>query len=237
MTPVPRPCLMLVTDRRRLSPDARTIEQELAALERFLDEAIDADVDINQLREPAVPAGSLASLARRAAARAAGTRVRVLVNDRADVAAVAGAAGVHLPARGLPASRLRAIDRGWLIGRSVHVGDAIDAIDKTDEPDVDYLIFGTVYPSASKPGEAGTGLAGLGAAARAARVPVLAIGGITPPRAAACAAAGAAGVAAIGVFLPPGRTPEAMGVGPAARALRAALAGAPPEAAGPHLLQ
>jgi thiamine monophosphate synthase len=67
-------------------------------------------------------------------------------------------------------------------------------------------------------------------------VPVLAIGGITPPRAAACAAAGAAGVAAIGVFLPPGRAPEGMGVGPAARALRAALAGALPDASA-HLLQ
>jgi thiamine-phosphate diphosphorylase len=230
MTRLPRPCLMLVTDRRRLSPEARTIADELAALERFLDEAIDAEIDLIQLREPDVPSGSLASLARRVAARAAGTRVRLLVNDRADVAAVAGAAGVHLPARGLPASRLRALDGDWLIGRSVHVGEAID------EPDVDYLIFGTVYPSVSKRGEAGSGLAPLGDVARAARVPVLAIGGITPPRAAACAAAGAAGVAAIGVFLPPGRSPDAMGAAPAARALRAALAGALPDAPG-HLLQ
>jgi thiamine-phosphate diphosphorylase len=230
MTRLPRPCLMLVTDRRRLSPEARTIADELAALERFLDEAIDAEIDLIQLREPDVPSGSLASLAQRVAARASGTRVRLLVNDRADVAAVAGAAGVHLPARGLPASRLRALDGDWLIGRSVHVGEAID------EPDVDYLIFGTVYPSVSKRGEAGSGLAPLGDVARAARVPVLAIGGITPPRAAACAAAGAAGVAAIGVFLPPGRSPDAMGAAPAARALRAALAGALPDAPG-HLLQ
>jgi thiamine-phosphate diphosphorylase len=230
MTRLPRPCLMLVTDRRRLSPEARTIADELAALERFLDEAIDAEIDLIQLRESDVPSGSLASLAQRVAARASGTRVRLLVNDRADVAAVAGAAGVHLPARGLPASRLRALDGDWLIGRSVHVGEAID------EPDVDYLIFGTVYPSVSKRGEAGSGLAPLGDVARAARVPVLAIGGITPPRAAACAAAGAAGVAAIGVFLPPGRSPDAMGAAPAARALRAALAGALPDAPG-HLLQ
>jgi thiamine-phosphate diphosphorylase len=230
MTRLPWPCLMLVTDRRRLSPEARTIADELAALERLLDEAIEAEIDLIQLREPDVPSGSLASLARRVAARAAGTRVRLLVNDRADVAAVAGAAGVHLPARGLPASRLRALDGDWLIGRSVHVGEAID------EPDVDYLIFGTVYPSVSKRGEAGSGLAPLGDVARAARVPVLAIGGITPPRAAACAAAGAAGVAAIGVFLPPGRSPDAMGAAPAARALRAALAGALPDAPG-HLLQ
>jgi thiamine-phosphate diphosphorylase len=236
MTRLPWPCLMLVTDRRRLSPEARTIADELAALERLLDEAIEAEIDLIQLREPDVPSGPLACLARRVAARAAGTRVRLLVNDRADVAAVAGAAGVHLPARGLPASRLRALDGDWLIGRSVHVGDAIDAIDAFDEPAVDYLIFGTVFPSVSKRGEAGSGLAPLGDVARAARVPVLAIGGITPPRAAACAAAGAAGVAAIGVFLPPGRSPDAMGVGPAARALRAALAGALPDAPG-HLLQ
>ena len=50
MTRWPVPCVYLVTDRRRLSPEARTTADELLELEGFLDVAIDAGVDAVQIR-------------------------------------------------------------------------------------------------------------------------------------------------------------------------------------------
>lgn len=215
---MPARCVVLVTDRRRLSPECRTPRAQWQALEGLLEQAVDAAVDVIQVREPDADAGVLAQVVARLVRQAERTGVRVVVNDRADVAWVSGAAGVHLPSQGLAAARVRAWRPDWLIGRSVHVGDAVG------DSSADYLVFGTVYPSASKPGRQPDGVPALARAVRAATMPVVAIGGITPARAEACAAAGAAGVAAIGLFLPVGTTPEAMGVAAAVRDLRAALA-------------
>ena len=65
---------------------------------------------------------------------------------------------------------------------------------------LDYLIFGPVFATASKPGMAPAGLDMLAAVAAATALPVLAVGGVTPAAAPLVAAAGAAGWAAIGVF-------------------------------------
>jgi thiamine-phosphate pyrophosphorylase len=208
MTLLPRPCLCLVTHRRRLAPDARTADDEIASLERWLDEAA-GRVDLVQLREADLDASRLAPLARRVAARMRGSGTRVLVNDRADVAAAAGADGVHLPASAPPPARVRPLGPGgWLVGRSAHSRAEVDA-----GAGADFLVFGTVFQTASKPGAPAGGLDALAAAVAAARLPVLAIGGIDPARARACLSAGAAGVAAIGLFLPPGAAPGALGVG------------------------
>jgi len=215
-----RPIVYLVTDRRLLSPEARTDRDSVRALEHFLDEAIDAGVDVVQIRERDLDAGPLRDLTRAIERRAQGSPTRVVVNDRADVARVAGAGGVHLRADGPPVARVRALGpAAWIVGRSTH-----SLAEARAHADADYLLFGTVFPSASKP--AGAPVAGLGAlsevAAAVAR-PVIAIGGIDPARARACAAAGAAGVAGIGVFLPEGRAPGSLGPARAAVALRAAF--------------
>jgi len=85
---------------------------------------------------------------------------------------------------------------GFVIGRSVHsVEEAIGA------DGADYLVAGAVFPSASKPlSTRWMGVDGLGAIVCTARVPVLAIGGISGGRIDAIAAVGAAGFAAIGLF-------------------------------------
>jgi thiamine-phosphate pyrophosphorylase len=210
-----------VTARRRLAPDARTPTDEVTRLRAFADDLIAAGVDLLQIREPDLDAGPLVELVRGAVATAAGTRTRVLVSDRADVALAAGASGVHLRADGLPAGRVRTLPggRAWLVGRSAHQLDELTA-----DHGLDYWLFGTIYASASKPGLLPlAGPEGLARAAAAAGRPLLAIGGITPARAAACAAAGAAGVAGIGVFLPEGLAPGALGPARAVAALRAAL--------------
>jgi thiamine monophosphate synthase len=106
----------------------------------------------------------------------------------------------------------------WIIGQSVHALGEIESM-----PGCDYLIFGTVYESASKPGfEPRDGIARLHAVAEATPLPVLAIGGMAPERVRAVMAAGAAGVAGIGIFLPPGQAEGALGPGRAVAALRAA---------------
>jgi thiamine-phosphate pyrophosphorylase len=209
----------LVTSRRRLSPAARTAHDEVAALERWLDDAIDAEVDVIHLRERDLDARLLYELTSRIVARSRGTATRVVVNDRADVAVAAGADGVHLPADGLFPSDVRRLRTGWVVGRSIHAGD-----DPASIRDVDYLMFGTLFASGSKPpGTAIAGLQGLADVLTLTDRPIIAIGGITPDRAYASVEAGAAGVAAIGLFLPVGRTPEAMGVREATVALRRAI--------------
>jgi thiamine-phosphate pyrophosphorylase len=216
---LPVPCVALVTDRRRLSPEARTTRDQVSALERWLVDAIEAGVDLIQLRERDLDAALLRDLSRRVAARARGTATRVLINDRADVAEAAGADGVHLRADGPPAARVRALHAGWVIGRSVH------GVEEARGASEDYLLFGTVFASHSKPtGWVVGGLDGLREVVAASPVPVLGIGGIDPARARACAGAGAAGVAGISVFLPEGRAAGSLGVTRALEALRAAFA-------------
>ena len=85
-----------------------------------------------------------------------------------------------------------------LIGRSVHSLAEIQRA--ADDGATDYLIFGTVFETSSKPGVAASGIAALREAVAATRLPVLAIGGLTATTLPAVAAAGAAGFAAIGLF-------------------------------------
>jgi thiamine-phosphate pyrophosphorylase len=216
--------LCLVTDRRQLSPGARTIRDEALALTRWLEDAVPARLDLIQIRERDLPGRLLGEVVRSVAGMTAGTPTRVVVNDRADVAVAAGGDGVHLRGDGPPVERVRRhvrrADRqvrqdrpGFTIGRSVHSG-----AEAAEHRGADYLLFGAVFSSGAKPGQ---GLAALRGVIDAATAPVLAIGGLTVERAAQCRAAGAAGVAAIGLFLPPGRAAGAMGITAAAAALRA----------------
>ncbi len=181
----------VVTDRRRFNPP---IEGLLASLR----DAIAADVELVQVRERDLEARDLAALVTAVLAIARGTRTRVVVNDRLDVALACGADGVHLRGDSIPIAAARRIaPAGFLVGRSIHspaeAGAAVDA---------DYLIAGTIYPTTSKPAAAEwLGAEGLRAVVRAAPVPVLAIGGVTLDRIAEIAATGAAGIAAIGAFV------------------------------------
>ena len=222
MIALPHPWIYLVTDRARLTPDARTTRDAIVALESFVADAIDAGVDVIQLRERDLDGGALRDLAVRVQRRASGTLTRVLVNDRADVAIAAGADGVHVRADGPPVARVRTLASGdWIVGRSVHsVAEARAA----SQDGADYVLFGTVFPGGSKGGgPEDDRLPALHEVARTTQLPVIAIGGIDPARAAACLRAGAAGVAAISIFLPEGRAPLAIGVTRAVSELRHAL--------------
>jgi thiamine-phosphate pyrophosphorylase len=147
---------------------------------------VDAGVDLVQVRESDLEAGALVSLVGQLLAIARGTPTRIVVNDRIDVALASGADGVHLRGDSIPVGAARQLaPAGFLIGRSVHrVEEAIAAAD------ADYLIAGTVFPSASKAAGAPLlGVEGLKAVARSVERPVLAIGGISDDRLGAVASA------------------------------------------------
>jgi thiamine-phosphate pyrophosphorylase len=178
--------ICLVTDRRRRPP----IEQAA--------EAADAGIDLIQIRERDLDASELAAIVTRVVQITRGSRTRVVVNDRLDIALACEADGAHLRGDSIPPARARAIvPPGFLIGRSVHeMAEALAAA-----PHVDYLIAGTVFPTTSKPGRTDfLRLRGLAAIAGAVPVPVLAIGGMTVERAVEMPAAGAAGIAAVTLF-------------------------------------
>jgi thiamine-phosphate pyrophosphorylase len=150
-----------------------------------------------QLREKDLAGGPL--LAEALALKRVLGATLLVVNERADVAAAAGAAGVHLPGDGLPvdvARRLLGPDA--LIGRSAHsVADAQAA----EQAGADYVILGTIFATASKPDREPAGLALVEATAQAVRLPVIAIGGIDEQNVAAVIGAGAWGVAVMSAIL------------------------------------
>jgi thiamine-phosphate diphosphorylase len=148
-----------------------------------------------QLRDPAAATRCLEREACRLVAESA---VPVVISARADLAIAAGAAGVHLPERDLPvAGARRLLGTARLVGRSVH---SREAAVRAEAEGADYLVFGSVFPSASHPRQEVAGLAALELVTAAVRIPVLAIGGVDADRVAACLAAGASGFAAIRYF-------------------------------------
>jgi thiamine-phosphate diphosphorylase len=202
--------ICLVTDRRRLVPAGASPEAARACLVAQARYAADAGVDLIQVRERDLDAGGLLALAGALVAVTRGTRTRIVVNDRLDVALAAGADGVHLRGDSTPVAAVRRIaPAGFVIGRSVHsVAEARAAAG------ADYLIAGTVFASASKPAAAPLlGIEGLRTIVQAAAVPVLAIGGIDAGRFSDIASTGAAGVAAIGLFMGSHSGAEAGGCG------------------------
>jgi thiamine-phosphate pyrophosphorylase len=202
-----------VTDRRRLVGAGNRPSLAVDRLLALTDRAVEAGVDVIQLRERDLQGGALTTLAAQMVARAARSLTRIVVNDRLDVALAAGAHGVHLRADSVPPRAARAIaPPGFLIGRSVHSADEARRV----EDHVDYMIAGTVWATPSKP-TASTllGVDGLAAIVAATRVPVLGIGGVTIDRMPELSRSGAAGCAAIGLFAgaAPARADGAAGPG------------------------
>jgi len=169
-------------------------DDRVAALPDFLERAralaIGPDVAIH-LRAR-MPCDHLLSLADTLRAITASTDSRLIIHDRADVARLSGADGVHLPRSGIPVERARELlPERALVGRSTHTADDARAAVVAG---ADYVFLGNIWETATHPARPGLGVAAL-AEARSDRV--IAIGGVTPERAALAAAAGAAGVAAI----------------------------------------
>ena len=187
--------------------------------------AIAGGVTVVQIRERGLDDREHVALLRTCVELARGTNCLVLVNDRVDLAQMSGAHGVHLRERSIsiPDARqlLHSDERRYCIGRSVH-----DARTAVLARTADYLVAGSVFETASKPGRPRSlGLDGLREVVDAAgKCPVWAIGGVTQERMAAITACGVRGVAAIGAFLPPAESTDVEGdVKKNAEALRFSL--------------
>ena len=147
-----------------------------------------------QLRAPGLTARRLleVALALREVQRETGCWL--LVNDRVDIALAAGARGVQLTSRSIPPADARRIAPALALGASVH--DAAAAA-RAAAGGADWVVAGHVYATASHPAEAPRGEALVRDAVAAARVPVIAIGGVRPADVPALRRAGAHGVAVI----------------------------------------
>lgn len=188
-----RPIICMVT-----APQRSSAQGDRALVDRIRAAAF-AGVHLVQIRQPDFEARSLAYVVENAVRAVEGTRTRVLVNDRIDVALAVGAHGVHLRGDSVTAPRVRSVaPAAFLIGRSVH--SPAEADGAACQRGLDYLIYGTVFSTASKPGVQATGPAALAEACAAVPLPILAIGGITHEQLGAVAGAGAAGFAAISLF-------------------------------------
>lgn len=192
--------LCLVTDRRRLAAatGARPADW-VDALRAQVTAAARAGVDFIQVREPDLESADLAVLVRDLLRRVDGTGARVLVNDRVDVAIATRASGVHLKEQSVLPDQVRRIaPPGFVIGCSVHTTAAVAARNAAD-----FLIAGTVMPTASKPAVDYLNKAGLEAIVEAAAgQSVLGIGGLNISSMLLLAASRAAGMAAVGAFVP-----------------------------------
>jgi len=180
-----------------------TTPQTTPEILRLLQAAVDAEIPLFQVREKSLPVRALYELTSRAAEIARGSKTRLLVNDRADLARASQADGVHLTSSSLPAQVVRGIyGPEFLIGVSTH---SLREAEEARKDGADFVVFGPVFETESKRefGEP-QGLQKLREVTHAlAEFPVLAIGGITLENVAACFAAGARGVAAIRLFSDP----------------------------------
>jgi thiamine-phosphate pyrophosphorylase len=146
------------------------------------------------LRAPRASGRLLHVLAERSRSIATLHRAALIVNDRADVARAVDADGVQVGARGLePMDARRVIGDGRLLGVSVH---AVDEARAALAGGPDWLLAGTIWETPSHPGRRGAG-SGLLREIAALGLPVIAIGGVTPARAAEARDEGAAGVAVV----------------------------------------
>jgi thiamine-phosphate pyrophosphorylase len=158
-----------------------------------------------QLRAKGATSGTLLDLADRLVAAARATGTGIVINDRADVAVMSGADGVHVGQDDLPVEAARdVVGAHRIVGVSTHTREQIDRALQTS---ASYVAVGPIFDTGTKAtGYSARGLELVTYAAGRGK-PVVAIGGITLERAPAVVAAGASGLAVITDLLT-GNDPE-----------------------------
>ena len=160
------------------------------------DRLVEAGVELLQYRDKHGSARRILDSSRALAARFVPKGVRLIVNDRADIAAMAGAAGVHVGQEDLPVDEARKICGAPLwVGVSTHTLEQLRAAEATS---ADYIAVGPIFPTGTKANpDPVVGLEFLRAARQITRKPLVAIGGITVESASEVYRAGADSIAVI----------------------------------------
>src|SRR5438067_761564 len=206
-----QPILYLITPGAT-AETTRPADKEFQEILHQVAAAVAAGIQLIQLREKNLTARVLFELTERVMEIVRGTSTRVLVNDRADIAAGARADGVHLTLQSLEADVVRkTFGPNCLIGVSTH--SDVEAR-RARDAGAGFVVFGPISffesigengPNTTKP-EYGPPL-GIGKLSEVAHelapIPVLAIGGVSNDNAGECLRAGASGVAAITLFSEP----------------------------------
>jgi len=167
-----------------------------------------AGVDIIQLRDKGADDATLYRLSQRGAAIARQHHKLFIVNDRADIAAAAGAQGVHVGQEELPVEAVRRIvGADAIVGVSTH---DLDQVRAAVLDGADYIGCGPTFPSRTKTFGHFPGTAFLQAAAAETRLPAYAIGGIELANLAETLASGIHGVAVANAIASAGDPAEAV---------------------------
>jgi thiamine-phosphate pyrophosphorylase len=174
--------------------DTSTIgRRRLASIAR---ELAGAQVGVVQLREPKfLPAREFLRDASAVKKALAGTRTKLIINDRVDVALAVRADGVHLGQSDMP---LRLARR--MLPLTMAIGSSVSnpaQARRAEQDGADYIGAGAIFATPSKPEAGAIDIAGLKAIRNATRLPVVAIGGINATNARQVLRAGADGIAVI----------------------------------------
>jgi len=203
-------CLLYyITDRSQFSGDESA---RYSALLAKVAEAAHAQVDYIQLREKDLSARQLEALAREVigVVRESSPSTQVLINSRTDVALAVSADGVHLRADDIAPDEVRSIVAQVVftaVGRDLRTDPFLVAaschevadVTRAQSENADFAVFAAIFGKSGVPGVSPAGIAALREACQA-KIPVLALGGITIQNAAECLSAGAAGIAGIRLF-------------------------------------
>jgi thiamine-phosphate pyrophosphorylase len=159
---------------------------EPVALARIL---LDAGARVMQLRLKSASGRDLLAAARAIATMCHKRGAMLIIDDRTDIAMLAGADGVHLGQEDLPLEAARRLAGSeMIIGISTH---SVEQAVVAERGGADYIGFGPMYPGGLRNNVAGKGLELLREVRAAVRIPIVAIGGITEATVPAVLAAGA----------------------------------------------
>jgi thiamine-phosphate pyrophosphorylase len=179
-----------------LDADAEFTSDSSLSIPEIANRLAEAGVELFQYRDKKGSARRILENSRALAYRFGPRSVRVIVNDRADLAAIAGAGGVHVGQEDLPVEEARSIcgTRLW-VGVSTHNLEQLRAADASS---ADYIAVGPIFPTGTKANpDPVVGLEFLRTARQITRKPLVAIGGITVESASAVYEAGADSIAVI----------------------------------------